>query len=434
MSKEKPRAKWVLPTTVHPAGRKCYTIEVPDDPMYLAAFRGAILNLASATQWQDDIAHTAKEVAQVWRDIYFNALRPCVKRTDPTGILQEEFMPLRIDCDCNVWITCCDGTEKQLLTAQQVQQLIDGTTPGNAPQPTPGGCQTYHNYVTGLATELVPFPVSTGDTIEIQNIDGGTNGNNIARWNCGTGDEYFGGGCVGFPDTNGANRLPGVPTGTVIVNIAGVWYDGRAIITVPGGISNVQPVVALNYDPTYPASGTITYDVVVCNNQIVTWCHIIDFASLSGGFLPNAYGSGLQNGTWVAGSGWQNTDNVDGSGEWWRGASLQRDSIAAFTITNIEMTFDLTHGTYDSPAYWAAEVSVYNGAWQNVAHTTAGAIANGNNQVLGGPAAYSGVTKIYIDVQASAKTTAGALDGGPVLIKQLKIQGTGSNPFGTSNC
>jgi len=69
MSKRYPRAKWTLPATVDPSGSVCYTVPVPNERFHIAAFLGALQDLGSAAQWADDEAHTAKDVAQVWRDI-----------------------------------------------------------------------------------------------------------------------------------------------------------------------------------------------------------------------------------------------------------------------------------------------------------------------------------------------------------------------------
>ena len=72
MGKRNPRARWILPEVVDPPDRICYTVAVPNERQHIAAFKGALLNLASATQWADDEAHTAKQVALVWRDIFDN--------------------------------------------------------------------------------------------------------------------------------------------------------------------------------------------------------------------------------------------------------------------------------------------------------------------------------------------------------------------------
>lgn len=72
MNRKNALAKWTLPTIVHPETTKCIQIEIPDEPFYIAAFRGAMLHLQEAYKWADDEAHTAKQVALVWRDIIDN--------------------------------------------------------------------------------------------------------------------------------------------------------------------------------------------------------------------------------------------------------------------------------------------------------------------------------------------------------------------------
>lgn len=74
MATKNPRAKWVLPLVVDPTERLCAVVPVPNDVYHIAAFRGAMLGLASAYKWGDDLAHTAKDVANVWRDIAENVV------------------------------------------------------------------------------------------------------------------------------------------------------------------------------------------------------------------------------------------------------------------------------------------------------------------------------------------------------------------------
>lgn len=72
MGVRNPKAKWVLPDVVDPVEHKCFKINVPDEVHHIAAFKGALLDLCSATQWADDPYHKAKDVAAVWRDVYVN--------------------------------------------------------------------------------------------------------------------------------------------------------------------------------------------------------------------------------------------------------------------------------------------------------------------------------------------------------------------------
>lgn len=74
MSRRNPPAKWTLPAIINPPTRKCFTILVPNEAYHIAAFRGALLDLASATNWADDPDHLAKDVADVWKDVVVNVV------------------------------------------------------------------------------------------------------------------------------------------------------------------------------------------------------------------------------------------------------------------------------------------------------------------------------------------------------------------------
>lgn len=74
MPHQKPM-KWPLPETLHPAGRVCYQVSIPNEVHYIGAFLGAMFLLTKPYAWADDPDHTAIEVGAVWRDIY-NELAP----------------------------------------------------------------------------------------------------------------------------------------------------------------------------------------------------------------------------------------------------------------------------------------------------------------------------------------------------------------------
>lgn len=88
-----PRARWVLPTTVNPSTSKCIQVPVPNDPHHIAAFRGAMLALASAANWGNDTAHTAKDVAAVWRAIIDTMDWGCTM----FDVRQNEDLPCHLD-------------------------------------------------------------------------------------------------------------------------------------------------------------------------------------------------------------------------------------------------------------------------------------------------------------------------------------------------
>lgn len=59
---------WILPQVIDPP-RKCFTLEIPDEPMHRAAFFGVLESLTYWWNWQRDDDHTAAEVTRVWRDV-----------------------------------------------------------------------------------------------------------------------------------------------------------------------------------------------------------------------------------------------------------------------------------------------------------------------------------------------------------------------------
>jgi len=98
MTRRNPPAKWVLPEIIDPENRRCVQIYVPDEKYHIAAFWGALLTLASAYKWADDLDHKAKDVALVWRGIIDNTEWGCC--------LTEPFLQFRmIDCALEYSIT-----------------------------------------------------------------------------------------------------------------------------------------------------------------------------------------------------------------------------------------------------------------------------------------------------------------------------------------
>jgi hypothetical protein len=146
MPGQKTHDRFQIPDVIDPPDTLCLTMTIPNDPTHIANIVGAIYQIAFGPNYANDDAHSAKQLVQVWRR-YFNTLKiddcPIPMPALHGGIEQDLEMPLRVDCDCNVWVTCCDGTEKQILTADQVQALL-GSQPGTTPPPPAAGhCTPY---------------------------------------------------------------------------------------------------------------------------------------------------------------------------------------------------------------------------------------------------------------------------------------------------
>jgi len=347
MNRRNPLAKWTLPDVINPPDSICYKIPVPDNIYHRAAFWGAMLSLASAYKWQDDPAHTAKEVAAVWRNIVDNLIT--IECGDVValhgGILQEDFMPIRVDCDCRIWVTCCDGTEVELATVGMINQPTQPGDGGPTP-PTPGSCQAYAGKIQGNGYWLAPLVVNTGDTIEITSANGATYDPANGYWCCPDGNQFFAGACVPYTFTDAGNPMPAIPSGKLIAYIAGTYYDVyNGIFTVPSGIVAQSVQFQFNYDNLASSSGEVSFNVNICNNESANFTHVFDFKLSNGGWFNFPYISGGSQ-DWYPGIGWKSLpcQNVVGGSAEYTLISIINTLPSARTITGISMEYTAVLG------------------------------------------------------------------------------------------
>jgi len=270
MNRRNPPAKWVLPAVVNPAGRRCFIIEVPDERMHIAAFRGALLNLASAYKWQDDPDHTARDVANVWKEIVAN-VRTCPPDCEPDlgGTTLEDLMSQQIrispDDSCIIQMWCIDHWEDWY---DPRACIAEGST-----QPEPGGeldpdeCRLFNATLPGNSQYLLPIPVEEGYTLTITNARGGTSYDAGVNWRCPNGQSYALGACSGSnSDAGGGFPKPDEPVGRLIALIDGVWYDAyNTVIHVPAGVSSGDVLFQVNDDDIFDNTGSLSFVVEVCN-------------------------------------------------------------------------------------------------------------------------------------------------------------------------
>jgi len=416
-----PPAKWVLPLVVDPPTRTCYTIPVPDDPQHRAAFRGALLNLASATKWQYDPAHTAKEAAAVWREIY-DLVVECENSTTTPESWDEDLTSL---CEAlryqngKLQALCC-GTWTD-ISGQPAQGWLPGATGSGVTPPSSGACKTYNAQLSGNGYWYSPFVVSSGDTIAVSNAKGATYNPAAVIWQCPDGSLFFAGACISSTVTAAGNPLPAVLSGKLIAKIGSTFYDvsNGGTFTVPGGISSQPVQFQINYASLTGSSGDITFDVVYCNNAATSYTHTFDFTITNGGFAPL---SGLAlNGSWTPGTGWVAGTGVSG------GVNVRlvnlRLFFAARTIDSAYVTFDYTKGTIASPSGHVWQVSQQTSYWLDV---LASATVNGTNLLRGSAASYAGSTELDILIQCHSDASAAA---GLVTVKKLVVTGPGADPF-----
>jgi len=286
---------WPLPRTVDTIPRLCYQVEVPNDERHIAAFMGAIYGLSRWYNWERDETHTAKDIAEVWRDI-MTKVQLCGPSTATGDDMQfrQNGCKLEYSIDCATWYTLYDPTECILkVTGQQ----------GPAdPIPT-NECHTFPMVLQANQRLLLPVSVNDGNVITVTGQTGGAS-DGTAAWNCPDGTPYVLGACVGLPGhTTGDLSGPGYHM-ELLALVDGIYYpvgtDGDGFI-VPAGTGEVQLEFMVNDSDLSNNSGSYQFSVEVCNTPTATWSQDFDFTADDGGWAAYA-----NNAVYSAGVGWRN--------------------------------------------------------------------------------------------------------------------------------
>lgn len=386
---------------------------IPDEPHHIAAFRGAMQTLGSAYNWADDDAHTAKDVAKLWREIIDQG---------------DSCLEFRQDT-CHLYMVA-NGIETLIYNGQECinANIADGTLAransgpvGDIPLQQ---CAVYTLKLTPGASWSAPTVVNTGDTILLSNWQGGSTdwGTASTVWTCPSGGAYIFGACGDVRPTTifGTDPLQTAPHLSVIAKIGDVYYDvwnsndGKtpAEFTVPSGVLNQPLRLLMNVGDivAYTATGEIWGDVTICNHH--QWCH------------KWMGGSGIQSAIAAFGSYDAVNDKIVGTpysagfaGEW----QLVLPS-GSYTVTAIEE--NVTVGA--NPASNGCEI-------RRISPYTPYVNRPLNNQT-------ATVSVSGLSVQPGWTINCGAVVGpagqpGPATVNWVKFYGTGTtNPFGGNNC
>lgn len=302
MPRKNPPARWVLPSVVNPVARKCIMLEVPDDPAHVAAFRGALLALASAYNWADDTAHTAKDVALVWRDL--------IDSHQDWGCDMGRDTQIRVDDICTLawtydnWVTfdtydpsscvmaLIDSIVPGMIAQGITDALNDGTIdkpngqPGPSGGPQPGGCKSYHVRLEGNSQWQLPSQMGYGDTIQVSNMKGGWTDGSLA-WYCPDGARYLGPFCAEDLKTHVADDpiYPGVAHMSVIMRVGETWFDVPTTqFANNSGTTPVSVTFQANDGTLSDNGGSVEFDVEVCTATTGDWTHVFDFTASSQGW------------------------------------------------------------------------------------------------------------------------------------------------------
>jgi hypothetical protein len=415
------RSRWDLPQTVLPSGTRCFLVPVPDERAYIAAFRGALYDLAKPYAWGNDQNHTALAVAarclEMWTDIEeINCdMANLQMRACQAGCGVEYSLDGGANWTCIDLSSCIETVWDEKL-AQAIDDGVlsqgDGQ-PGPEPAPTGGQCQTWHVVLRANDRWQCPIPVQTNSTIEIKNARGGWwDGDPLDSWRCPDGHVYILGYCAGTTKTVPEDPLNTSPHMRVIGQIGTTYFDALdSLYTVGGGVSETALFITANDALRADNEGQIEIDVTVCSGF---WCFYIDLTATDGGFVT--YGDDPNQGTWEAGVGWHGGHYLQWADLW-----LKRE-FDPTVILAIAYNYAMVSGDDQDSEHLYTKLAgdtVADAGYQHY-HTFSGT----KSASLPGRA-----DTLVVDLNAGSFEL-----GSSVLLTAIVFYGNGTCPFGTPNC
>lgn len=337
-SRRYPSARYSLPAIVDPPDTICFKVNVPNDIAHIMAFYGQIYALGRAYTWGNDTAHTARDVAAVWRKIFDALHRDNCECSTPQAGADEGVEQMIRQNPTNPCLleTSINGTDWCVFADLSKCVPASGQPGSGSQQPAPGGGQAcYEAVLPGNGKWLLPSQVSTGDVITISGASGAaTDGTGI--WYCPNGQQLFLGACVGLITTSGTDPLNTVGHMRLIAKIGSVYYDAyNTSITVPSGITNANVEFQVNDSSLSDNYGELTFKACRTNNAAATFTHTFDFTVSNHNWLAN----GVE--TWTPGVGWQCHAT----------SSVQSDPYIDFTsrtLTSVTIYFTGLTGTFSN--------------------------------------------------------------------------------------
>jgi hypothetical protein len=321
MARRNPPAKWVLPTVINPTEHRCIKIQVPDDPAHIAAFRGALLALASAYNWQDDPSHKAKDVALVWRNILDNSFEWGCDAM-PTKLRVDDICTLSWSYDD--WVTfdsydpsgCIlaniDSVVPGMINDAIAQAILDGKIAVPSGQPSAGGtippsqCRDWHVQLAANSQWHLPLPMNYGDTIVVSNVKGGWTDGTVV-WYCPDGSEYYLGACLPVSQHHETSDPlnPGAYHMALIMKVGDTWYPAPLTqFQQASGTNPLDVIFQANDSPLSDNTGTIEFDVHMCTGTLCSNAGYVSWEQFASGVAPH----GIQV---VTGSGLRMTQNTN---------------------------------------------------------------------------------------------------------------------------
>lgn len=450
--------KWLVPDVVNPTETVCVLIEIPNDFKHIAAFFGAIEQLAKAYNWEDSYGDGSL-TAFVWRDVIEVAanlvrtgeacmdcedVRDCLD-VDTEGIAQGTAITVIYDLAAENHIDELIELYDD-VTPQSVFADIPDTAPSSDATDDTTFCYAVGSFVAfyaALKLNGIVLDEGTGsvwDRIKATaaKIYGKLKATAGSIWDVATG---------GVPAQDAQDSLySDAEIDVLACCLRDEMRDApltetawNSALTACESTNNIG-VMLLSDNSTR----TYIYFLESYNEALIrrvaegqdldcvcdlSWCHIIDFTETDGGFVeePPSFGS---NGTWIDGLGWR-TEKSWTNFNAFRNISLTLNIEPSIQIESIEYTYNIVSlGTYT-----LSPTTVVN--WLNV-NTINRATHDRQFYIDGGTViSYVGDENFdYLQIALINGFMPGPTNdpGGLAYLVSVKFTGVGANPFGDENC
>jgi len=342
-----------IPDDLNPVGRRCVKLLIPDDPQWIRMFWGYLWGLAKWYTYQRDGADSGKQIAAVWRQIWFEAhsafdLDECDAPPIETFIAEwEEEMSLK----CNIrWC----GTELQVLDCGEwvpVPICEDGANPvapgqpEAQPRPASGQSKCFFVELEANSQWFFPFPLQDNDVVTISSMSGGWNDGTV-NWYCPTGKYFSLGSCYGGQVYDGGDPATALYHMQLMLAVNGAYFDplsGPITIPVSTGVQNA--VIRANDASLGDNSGSISFEVCVQSGAAVPvsdWSHEFDFTVSQAGWVPEQT-TPQDSAVYDAGQGWTENNIVLGDGIFLRSPNMSNTGYITFIMVEADATFEGTN-------------------------------------------------------------------------------------------
>lgn len=413
-----------------PSGGLCDQLTVDFPSEWLPYILGALTQLTLQSTWQGDDAAIADAQSRAWAIIGTIGRASCVVEPPSDGEEVEEMSNIRIDCDCRVFVKCCDGSEVELLTSKNPGRVQPASPSAGNPTPTGGGGKSsVCGVMQANGTYTLPWPVNTGDVLTFSELFGSTHDDRYSFYYCPDGYLYVAGTCFGTIARGGTEPMPSVLYASIVADIGGTFMNVLNLdllgnpqpFTIPSGVTNAQVVLQLNTDSLPNMSGDVSFCVQLTNNQPISWSHTFDLTVAPGGWLPIPYAPAPSLGpVWTSGTGFVG-DEVVSSGTDDTLDSIQFAWATATNITSVQVAHSSTGDRGDNMGLRAV---YYNGSGYALG-TLYGNLtfsAGSFDEQIGG--LITGVTSLQIYNDRSDHSS--FADG---IISKLIITGNGFDPW-----